>query len=645
MCPACRAELYDPRSRRYRYPFLACPECGPGYTVTTQLPFARVNTTFAPFEPCEQCWEEFENPASRHFGSPTICCPDCGPAYWIEPAPPLDDSIDVVDSAVRALRAGSILGLKDTCSFRFLARAWDTQAVRRLRRRMEQPDTSFGLMVPDLEALDGLVDVSDDAARLLSEAAAPQVLLPRCDDSAWLDVVSSDATEVAVMLPRAPVHLMLAEALGEPMVVARATRRNEVAVLENEDAREELMDVADALLLHDLDLHSGCEDSVIRLESDGPVVIRRASGFAPRPLPLAHAVRPMVALGATHEVAVGVAVGTSMRLSQPIGDLGSSRADLAFRRTLDRQLALWDCHPEWVVADPERAAAARAIALAWGAETILVDHHHAHVATVLAEHGIEGRVLGVSLDSSGQIVDPELGAGRFLLAEDDRCQVLAHMPGFRVPGADAAPRDPWRIAVGLLYDVCGPAVAERWARRFVSDESAANSVLSMLANDAGCVTVHSFGKLFDAAAALLGVAHRTSTAGVAALRLQLAAGVPEEAPDRSRVATDAFLPTWLDALIARAESRGDLAADARWVQAQLSGWAARWAIETAQAQALDVVAASGGCFTNPWLRAGFRAAAAEAGLTLALNQDIPSGDAGLALGQLWVAGMGRGRAD
>lgn len=645
-CPACRAELSDPRSRRYRYPFLACPECGPGYTVTTRLPFARVNTTFAPFEPCEDCWEDFENPNSRHFGSPTVCCPDCGPSYWIEPAPPLDDAIDVIDSAVRALRAGSILGLKDTCSFRFIVRARDEAAVHRLRRRMEQPDTAFGLMVGDIEAADEHVVVDDTAASLLCEPSAPQVMLPCRESSSWLAAAGAGAPEVAVMLPRAPVHLMLLEALGEPVVVARATRREEVAVLENDEAREQLMDVADALVLHDLDLHSGCEDTVCCIDEGRPVVLRRASGLAPRPVDLAREVRPMVGLGATHETSIAVATGTTMRLSQPVGDLGSPRADAAFRRTLDRMLELWDCLPEWVVADPERKSAAQGLAARWGAEVILVDHHHAHVGAVLAENRIEGRVLGVSLDSSGRIVDPELGAGRFLLTEDDRCRVLETMPGFRVPGADAAPRDPWRIAVGLLFDVCGPEIASVWARRLATDDATAESAMSMLTHDVGCVTVNSFGKLFDAAAALLGLARRTQSAGVASHRLQCAAGTIDPLPRVAASEAPAdFLARWLSELIARVERQGDVGDDARWVQSELTAWAARRAFDLAAEHGLETVAAGGGCFSNPWLRGGFRATAEADGLRLALNHDIPSGDAGIAAGQLWIAGHGNARAD
>jgi hydrogenase maturation protein HypF len=632
--------MNDPQSRRYRYPFIACPECGPGYTVTHRLPFARVNTTFAPFEPCEDCWEEFEDPGSRHFGSTTICCPDCGPSYWIEPAPPIDDAIDEIDSAVRALRSGAILGLKDTCCFRFVVRARDVRAVERLRRRMEEPDATFGLMVGAVDVAREIADVSEAAVSLLEDPSAPLVLLPRRDFGGWLDAATAGGGEVAVMLPRAAVHFLLMESLGEPLVVARAARRDDVAVLENDDARDDLMDVADALVLHDLDLHAGCEDSVLRVEDDRPVVLRRASGLAPRPLTLPWDVTPMLAIGGTHEVAIGLAEGDTLRLSQPVGDLGTSRANAAFRLTIDRMLALWDCEPTRVVTDPVRETAARALAAELGAETVVVDHHHAHVGSVLAEHGIERPVLGVSLDSSGQVVDPELGAGRILRIEEERRDVLETIPGFRVPGADAAPRDPWRVAVGLIHDACGPALAELWARRLASDAQTADSALSMLTHDVGCVTVHSFGKLYDAAAAVLGIARRTASAGVAARRLELVAGVADSAStdvESAHLEPASFLATWIERLLARAETDGDPAEDARWVQRSLSAWVARRAFDLAAAHGLDVVAAGGGCFSNPWLRRGFQRRAREAGLRLALNQSIPAGDSGLAVGQLWIA--------
>ena len=629
--------MADPRSRRYRYPFIACPDCGPGYTVTQVLPFSRANTTFAPFEPCDECWEEFENPASRHFGSPTICCPDCGPSYWIEPAPPLDDSIDEVDSAVRALRAGKILALKDTCCFRFLVRARDEDAVERLRRRIERPEAVFGLMVLDIEEARALAEVSDVADDLLSDPSAPQVLLPRRSGAPWLDVVTAGGSELAVMLPRAAVHFLLMEAMGEPLVIARAARGGDVVVLENDDAREDLMDVADALVLHDLDLHAGCEDSILRVEDDRPVVLRRASGLAPRPLALAASVPPSIGIGSTHQVSIAVAEGTTLRLSQPIGDLETPRAETAFRRTVDRMLSLWSCAPEIVAADRSRARAAQALAVELGARAVIVDHHHAHVASVVAEHGIEDAVLGVSLDSSGQLIDPELGAGRLLRVEGAHCDTLETVPGFRVPGADASPRDPWRVAVGLLYDVCGADVAARWAHGSAADAQTVDSALSMLDSGAGCVPVYSFGKLYDAAAALLGLVRRTTAAHVASQRLQLVAGFPgDDAPldipdDRE------YFRTWLDELLVRVEAHGDQVEDARWVQRSLASWIGARAFALAIRQGLGTVAAGGGCLSNPWLRRGFRQQAERAAMPLALAERFPCGDAGLSVGQVWVA--------
>lgn len=641
VCPDCLAELGDPSSRRYRYAFIACAQCGPGYTITYRLPFSRSNTTMAPFEPCEACRAEFADPASRHFGSPTICCPDCGPSYWIEPSPPLHGEADVAEESVRLLRAGAILALKDTCSFRLIARSDDSRLLEKLRRRIELPAVPLGVMVADLVMAHQVAVVDEESAVLLQSASAPLVVLPLRADAPLAPEVAAGAEEIAVMLPRAPIHHLLLRGLGAPMVVARAGRGDDVMVLENEDAREELASIADHFVLHDLDLHAGCEDSKIRLEPTGAVVLRRASGFAPRPLTIAREVAPLLAIGGRHDVALAIAEGTTGRLSQPVGDLLTPRSELAFERMLERMLSLWDCEPRCVVFDPSRETAGRALAARFGAQPFVVDHHHAHVAAVLAEHGRSDRVLGLSLDSTGHDVDPELASGRLLDADPREAAVLDRIPGFRVPCADTAPRDPWRVAVGLVYDLHDPATAARWAERLAPDKQSARSVLSMLESGSGCTKLHSFGRLYDAAAALLGLVRRTTNETQASQILDVAAGRPgagepiewnpiEGTPTEQLV-------QWVVDLLQRAGRGPCTADDARWVEVSLARWAADWALRAARARSLPTIAAAGGCLTNPWLRHVLRERTAQAGLELLLNQEIPPGDGGLALGQIWVA--------
>lgn len=640
MCPDCLAELDQPASRRYRYAFIACPQCGPGYTITYRLPFSRDNTTMAPFEPCEACRAEFEDPASRHFGSPTICCPDCGPSYWIEPSPPLQGAGDVAEESVRLLRTGSILALKDTCSFRLLARADDARLLAKLRRRIDLPATPLGVMVADLAMARTVAVIDARAEEMLLSPSAPLVVVPLRPDAPLASEVAAGAEEIALMLPRAPIHHLILRELGAPLVVTRAGRGDDVMVLENEDAREELASIADHFVLHDLDLHAGCEDSKIRVEPSGPVVLRRASGFAPHPLTIARETPPLLAIGGRHDVTLAIADGRTGRLSQPVGDLLTPRAEVAFERMLERMLSLWDCEPRHVIYDPSREQAGRALALRFGAQPFAVDHHHAHVGAVLAEHGRSDRVLGLSLDSIGHDVDPELASGRLLVADPLQAEVLERMPGFRVPCADTAPRDPWRVAVGLVYDRLGPAAGEVWAQRLAPDPQTARTVLSMLESGSGCTRLHSFGRLYDAAAALIGLVRRTAGEGQAAQRLEVAAGRPAYGAvvaNEGHGAPAEQLTQWVGDLVARAEADGPVEDDARWVEISLARWAADWALGAARIRGLTTIAAAGGCLTNPWLRHVLRAHAAEAGIELLVNQTIPPGDGGLALGQVWVA--------
>jgi hydrogenase maturation protein HypF len=641
VCPDCLTELYDPRSRRYHYPFVSCPECGPGYTITYRLPFSRANTTMAPFEPCEACLAEFEDPSSRHFGSPTVCCPDCGPSCWIEPSPPLPEETDAAGESVRLLRAGAILALKDTCSFRLIARADDRRLLQKLRRRIDLPGAPLGVMVADLAMARELAEVDEQAAQLLTSPSAPLVLLPRRASALIAWEVTAGAQEIAVMLPRAPIHHLILAGFGQPIVVTRACRGDDVMVLENEDARDELMTIADHLVLHDLDLHAGCEDSKIRVEPTGPVVLRRASGFAPRPLTLPRSMPPVLAIGGRHDVTIAIAEGETGRLSQPVGDLLTPRAQVAFERMLERMLSLWDCEPRCVAFDPLRETYGRALAARKGARPLAVDHHHAHVAAVLAEYGRSDRVLGISLDSTGLDIDPDLASGRLLEVDPARCELLDRVPGFRVPCADQAPRDPWRVALGMVHDLLGASAAEVWASRLAPDAQSARSVLSMLESGSGCIEVHSFGRLYDAAAALIGLVRRTSVEGQVAQRLEIASGRTLATSGVAWEPTGAGpaeqLEHWARDLVERAEHNAGLGEDARWVQISLARWAAVWAVDAARSRGLGIVAAAGGCLTNPWLRQVLRERVESAGLELLLNHEIPPGDGGLALGQVWVA--------
>lgn len=642
VCPTCFEEMHQLTDRRFRYPFHCCNDCGPGYTITLRLPWDRPNTTMAPFEMCEACRAEFEDPGGRHFRSPTVCCPDCGPSYWIEPAPPVGSGGDVIHETAQLLSEGSILALKDTCSFRLLVRARDDELVLRLRRRKGLHDAPLGVMIRDLEMARGLAELDARAEALLTSPSAPLVLVPRRESSDLSEHVAPHCAEIGLMLPRSPFHHLLMEEMGEPLVMAGANPGGEVMVLENEDARESLMDIADHLVLHDLQLHSSCEDSVVRVDADGPLVLRRSSGYAPRPLALPRSVPPILALGAFHEATLAIAQDRAIHVSQHLGNLDTARAVDNFQRTLDRLLELWECEPAFIAYDEHPLSYGRQVLERFDAIPIPVDHHHAHVASVLVEHGCEEPVLGISLDAVAHRLDVTIGSGEFLRTDAARVETLERMPAFRVPGAEFAPRDPWRTAMGLLHDHVDPELALEWAQRHAPDPDAARSAHHMLRNGAGCRRITSFGQLYDGAAALLGICVRASYEGQATRRLGALAGRPRPEPlgalpDAREVAAGDYLSALLRELLARGLRHPGDPEDAAWAQEALAQWVASRAVDLARREGLDTIAAGGGCLANSWLRAVLRREGDAAGIRVLTNHEVPPGDGGLSLGQAWVA--------
>ena len=426
------------------------------------------------------------------------------------------------------------------------------------------------------------------------------------------------------------------------MAISSANRTGDSMVLTNEEARERLMEIADHLVLHDLDLHAGCQDSIVRPDAGGTVVLRRSSGLAPAPIRVDEDLPPTLALGTRHEATLALAMDHRIYVSQHLGDIESKQGRFSYDRALRRMLELWECEPETVVLEKGHRGFYRALAAEFDAQVVEVSHHHAHVASVLAEYQRTDRVLGVSLDSTHFQFDEELGSGEFLLADAVSSERVGRSLGFRVPGDEAAIRAPWRTAMGFLYDVLGRETAVAWAEGEVGDPSAVRSATRMLDSDSGCRRVNSFGRLYDAAAAVVGVCRRNVDRGEAAARLQGMAGPPHALDDPFLQGLEhggAGLATIFADLLERARSgQRDLSLQslAARVEVSLGRWVVRESIAHAREHGVGTIVASGGCLGDPWLRAEFRRRCAEEGLEVLLNAKIPPGDGGLALGQAWV---------
>ncbi len=654
VCDACLDELFDPRDRRYRYPFINCTHCGPRFTITRQLPYDRPQTSMAGFAMCARCAAEYEACADRRFHAQPNACPACGPHLaLLDPCGARSETADPVAATFERIRRGEIVALKGLGGYHLACDARNAGAVARLRRRKGRDEKPFAVMVANIASLEGLASCSTQEAALLAGRERPVTLLrkqPGCD--AALEGVAPDLAWLGVLLPYTPLHwLLFHEAAGRPrdagwrrrrqdavFVMTSANPSDEPLVRGDAEAIERLAAIADAILAHDREIVVRCDDSVLRVEAGAPAFIRRARGWTPAPIPLAGDGAPVLALGGHLKNTLCVTRGAEAFVSQHVGDLESARS----RRFLEECVAHWlhlvQIEPEAIACDlhPDYHSSrlARELAERRGLPLVEVQHHHAHIAALAAEHRVEGPLLGVALDGVGLGADGTAWGGELLRVEGTRCERLGHLAPLALPGGDRAAREPWRMAASALFAM---GRGDEIALRF-SGQAAAAKLRELLERGANCPRTSSAGRLFDAAAGLLGLQPVARFEGQAAMRLEGLAerhGPVEPLPDGYRLDARGvldFLP-----LLSRLADCGDAARGAAVFHATLAAGLADWAAGAARAQGLRRVALGGGCFVNRVLTAALRRALESAGLEVLTARQAPPNDGGISLGQAWVA--------
>ncbi len=652
-CPECLAELFDPANRRYRYPFTNCTHCGPRFTITRGVPYDRPRTTMAPFALCPECAREYHDPADRRFHAQPNACPVCGPKLALLDADGSPIAVDdVVAAAVRRLCAGAILAIKGLGGFHLVCDARNAAAVERLRRAKGREEKPFAVMAANAASLLPFAQVSAAARRLLESRERPIVLLEKeaeCD--ALLSGIAPGSATLGAMLPYTPLHwLLFFEASGakggsawmaQPqslvLVMTSANPGGEPLVTGNDEAVERLAGIAEGFVVHDREICARCDDSVVRATPEGPAFVRRARGYTPRAVKLARPGPPVLATGAWLKNTVCVTRGDEAFLSQHIGDLDNAPTCRALEETAQRLMDLLEIEPELVAHDlhPDFYSTrfAAAFAAGRGIPAIAVQHHHAHIAAVCAEHGFEAPVIGLALDGVGMGTDRKAWGGELLRVEGAAFRRLGHLRELKLPGGDRAAREPWRMAASVLHELGrGAEIATRFAR------PAAPIVERMLARDAQCPPTSSAGRWFDAAAGLLGVREVTGFEGQAAMQLEALAGAfgPVEA-DRGGWRIDATGVLDLLPLAARLAGEKDAGYGAALFHATLVRALAQWAITACERESVSTVAFGGGCFMNAIVSRNLGEMLRKAGLVVLEARRAPANDGGLALGQAWVA--------
>jgi hydrogenase maturation protein HypF len=656
-CADCLAELADPRDRRFGYPFINCTNCGPRFTIVRDVPYDRPLTTMAGFAMCAECAAEYHDPANRRFHAQPVCCPACGPRLRLLSAAGTDatgtgptgigptgtgSAGGPLAGAVAVLRSGRVLAVKGLGGYHLAVDAGNQEAAARLRARKHREDKPFAVMAGDLAAARELCEIDEVAAGLLTSGRRPVVLLPRRPGAQVADAVAPGNRQLGVMLPYTPLHHLLLRDFAGPLVLTSGNVSDEPIAYLDTDALNRLGGIADAFLTHDRPIHMRTDDSVVRPVRGREMLLRRSRGYAPEPITLNQAFpRPVLACGA--ELKNTFCLGTENRaiLSQHIGDLENYETLRSFTEGIDHFRRLFDVRPEVVAYDlhPEYLSTKYALDLD-DVELAGVQHHHAHIASCLADNGEDGPVIGVAFDGTGFGTDGTLWGGELLLADLAGFERAGHLAGVPMPGGAAAIRQPWRMAAAYLAAAYpgglpgGLAVAARHQRSWPD-------VLTMAGRGINAPVSSSAGRLFDAVAALLGVRDTINYEGQAAVELEQLADPAERAAYPAAIAEGRPLRLAGPDLVRAAAEDLQAGVPPPVIAARLhngvAALIARACLLLRERSGLGTVALSGGVFQNLFLLNALVHLLEQDNFRVLTHRRVPPNDGGISLGQAAVA--------
>lgn len=622
-CRDCLAEIRQPDNRRYGYAFTNCTNCGPRYTIIEGIPYDRPNTTMRSFAMCAECDVEYRNPNDRRFHAQPIACPECGPRLN-----------ETVKRAAARLADGEIVAVKGIGGFQLLCDGRSSEAIQRLRQRKQREEKPFAVMFPNVASVRRSCVMGAEEERVLCGSAAPIVLLRPAITSEIAAEVGRGSPFVGAMLPYSPLHHLLLGAFGYPVVATSGNLSDEPIVIENEAAAQRLKGVADSFLWHDRPVARPCDDSVVRIARGREMVLRRARGYAPLPIQVSSRLPRILAVGAHFKNAIAVSIERQVFLSQHIGDLETVPAFRAFERAIEDLCRLYEFEPQRIACDlhPDYLSTqyAEALAASKSIPLVRVQHHMAHVAACAAENDIEPPYLGVAWDGTGMGTDGSIWGSEFFLVTKAGMKRVAHLRPFRLPGGDRAARDCRRVAFAMLRE-CGLAVD----LGFSAMETQLLEKL-LIAGAVNAPIATSMGRLFDAVAALSGVALWNRFEGQAPMKLE--AAVSGSSAGQYPVIFEDGLLDWRPVIdeIVRERAGGTEPGE---IAQRFHETAARWLVAVAEEVATERVVVSGGVFQNAFLANRSAELLESAGFRMYTHQRVPPNDGGVALGQAMLAAL------
>jgi hydrogenase maturation protein HypF len=644
-CEDCLAEIYDPHDRRYRYPFTNCTNCGPRYSIIESLPYDRPATAMNGFVMCGDCLSEYEDPLDRRFHAQPNACSACGPRleYWDRDGSVLTSGRDVLTDAADAIRNGNVVGVKGLGGFHLLVDAANDTAVNELRKRKHREEKPLALMMPSLASTETICEVSPLERSLLESPERPIVILKtKTRDRSISKSVAPDNPYPGCMLPYTPLHHLLMNELGFPVVATSGNLSDEPICIDEKEAVKRLRGIADFYLVHDRPIVRHVDDSIVRVMAGREMIIRRARGFAPMPIRRTHAKAKVLAVGAHLKNTIAASAGDQTFISQHIGDLETPQAVAAFEGVIDSLDGLYDIVPEIIACDEHPDYKSTRFACTADLPVIPVQHHYAHVLSCMAENELEPSALGIAWDGTGYGDDGTIWGGEFLQISSGGFDRVAHFRTFALPGGDTAIREPRRSALGMLYGMFGEdafAMHELEPVR-TFNRSEMSLLEKMLVNGVNSPLTSSVGRMFDAVASIIGLKHFVGFEGQAAMELEFATGgiqtderyefmlVPKQdgrmivdwAPSIEEIITD----------VRAGVSRGSIAA-------RFHNMLSEVIIAISKQVGEQAVALSGGCFQNKYLLESSIRRLTDEGFTPYWHRYVPTNDGGISLGQTFAA--------
>ncbi len=634
VCPDCLAELFDSGSRYYRYPFLNCTHCGPRYTITQKLPYDRPNTSMASFQMCADCKSEYSDPTNRRFHAQPTACPVCGPKLSL-----------AINKILQRIRAGEILAIKGLGGFHLLCDATNETAVQILRQRKNREEKPFAVMVANLASAVKFVRIDDSSATLLQSPKRPIVLLPRQNTESLAASIAPGLQWLGLLLPYTPIHyLLFHEAAGRPdgtdwlqqpqplsLVMTSANPGGEPLVIDNDEAKQRLESIADTIVDHNRNILIRCDDTVMRVMNNQPSFIRRARSYVPQAIKLPHEIPPTLAVGAYLKNTICITRGDEAFVSQHIGDMDNAATLRFFEESIEHLLSTLAVTPERVAHDLHPDFHSSRYAKSLDIPSYAIQHHHAHLAAVAAEHHITEPAIGLALDGFGLGEENQAWGGELMLIEGPNYQRLGHLSTIKQAGGDVAAREPWRMAAAFLYK---SGRADEIATRFKAQPVAKN-IVQLFEKNINVPETSSCGRLFDTACGLLNIKPKASFEGQAPMLLEGMVTQTDVMQDGWQIIDGQldFTPL-LTRLINCDPIHGANLFHGTLIQALCE-----WSAAAAKSHKINTVLLNGGCFLNHVLASGVIQGLHTHGLKPYLPQQTPPNDGGISLGQAWIAGL------